>query len=895
MKHNIKNALLVITLGLGLTPVHAEDSISDLLFATTGQNLWGERTASQSGVSYEFVNTTWVAGQNIGYFISARSIANDLGIGGLIDTFGLNGLVDQAAVGAGLYAGSQGDIEAALEYALESGFVDVNMPVKTTLTFPDPNSFAANQDIVITSAVDYSSGAYLNTTPPNLDLFLGGKFGVKAGVAGTICVGVCNDIGPIIRIPNKIVDWAPLDLTIVSIEGEQALIGIPGSSYVDLPYTIDQFVTIKTGISGSIFVPTVETTSSQAAGGALTAEGSSKFIDLNVDLDTWLKKATKIPLGVTVQEYGATIIIEALDIDFKIDFSEDRDAEFTPTTMVSLDFGGTPESVQFKTGDSVQLSFPDRTTPLEVRQKLSLENLFTHSTGHQYASKLLITSGKFEVNVPGYKVFDEQCIDLYIGEICIPGLTIPGIDFGKAGPLYTETIEVPTGDVSFFDKSWKLAGFSELQGNTFVLDPEDPSTNLTVETSNIINNGGGTRTVTFSILVENDGDVPLKNIQVLDNLNKAISYGSVSTYSVDSVQSCKLAVNPGFDGHSSLELLQGDDILDDGTDPNPPAVVDITEGLIVIQTVMTPVPFAADFINEVSSKGLSWSVGTLVEGSGWSTVNLGPGVMQTADDFVLYADHKVVLKDADFIRGHVGSNGGIEIQRGDSGMVAGDLRAIDVIDVHGRLIADYVFTNERVKKVGKGTLELSGGIKEKQSQETYELPVLAFAAGGEDIRVEADPGMPFTLAPGIYGGLIVAKNAVLILESGEYFFDSLRIASDAQVRLDVNEDEQISINIVRGFDIGKGSRLEIAAESKATTREVSINIMDGGNINIGSSASLDGIIVAPSAKITFQENSKLAGAVYAWFISLEENVRIEYHDDWHGELYKRIDLDCFAE
>ena len=905
--------LLIIILGLGLPSASAKDSVNNLVFETTGQNLWGEGSASNLGASYDFVNLEWHYSEGFGYIISAWDIADELGLGSLIELFGLDDDLDNIGVGAEFYGGSDGVINARLSYGLDSGSVDVSLPVGVTLTFPDPNTFAASQDITIESSFDYGSGAYLNTTPPALEMFLGGKFGVKAGVGGKLCLGYCQNVGPLVEIPNNFGGtWEPLDLTIVSIKKDgKAEIGFPGGPSFTLPHTVTTFETLATGISGDIELPEVETTSDQMPDGLLIAEGEHTFIDLDVDLDFWLTKATKIPLGVTfTYDDIAEINIQALDVDFNIDFTEERNAEFEPTTMVSLGFGKSveftvkdqygnevpdtspAEEVEIEAGHTVEMSFPDQTLPLEVEQGFSLENEFSHSTGHLYASGLTVTAGKFKVDVPGYEVFDEQCADFVLFEVCIPALAIPGVDV-DLGPIYTETVDLPEINVTFFDDSWELAAFNEPEGEPFDLDPEDPGIKATVETSKVVNNGGGTRTVTYTILVENDGDVPLKNVQVFDTLAEIVSQGSASAYAVDLVQSCELTANEGFDGDgANNRLLLGADILDDGFDPNPPPVVDITSGIIVLKATVTPNPYPPDFVNKVLSEGYSYYVGTRVEGNSSSTVNLGPGVIEDVDDFALYADHKVMFKDTGFIRGHVGSNGSIEIQQGDSGIVAGDLRAIDVIDVHGQLVVDYVFTNEHVKEAGKGALNSTGGVKEDENQDPYELPYLEFTAGWEDVTVETDPGTPFTLEPGTYGELLVSEGSEIILKTGEYFFDSLHIELNATVFFDVDENMKITVNVVKVFEVLEGAKFEIAPECKGTTRDIHINIMDKGNINIRPYASLCGIFVAPDAKITFQEHSRLEGAVYARFISLEKDVRIEYHDDWYGELYKLIDLDC---
>ncbi len=737
---------------------------------------------------------------------------------------------------------------------------------------------------------------------------MGGKAGLYAGAAVSLCVFECHNYGPMVAIPSDYnsdynIDGEPMDLTIVSLNNDE--VQIDGLDPAGLPYTIPAGVTFLTGISGSLDTPEVQTTSHQA-GGLLTATGEHTYIDLTADLDFYLRKATGIPLGITVLYGSATVIIEGFDIDFNVDFSEQRNASLQPVVWASLDFerpvefqpGGVSYKKDLIAGDSVTFVFPDK-NPLVVKKSFSLENDFYHDTGHEYGADLSLLAGKFQLTLPSFEIIDE-CIDLLIDEVCIE-IDFPGVDIGPFGPIWQKNISLFTHNVEFFpgfigSESWELGGFNTYYGTSFALDPENPGVNIVKETSKVINNGGGTRTVIYTVKAQNAGDVPLKEVQIYDALSDAFP-ADFATYVVDEIKSCELTVNEGFDGTSGNDnLLTGTDILDDGYDPNPLAQSSITGGTVIIRTTVTPNPFPPIFANEAVLDSKSWFVGTPTAGSSLSEVDLGPSKIEKQDDFVLYADHKVMFKDTDFVRGHVGCNGTIEVQNGNSGTVAGDLRELSFINIHGHLIADYAFTNQMVYITDNGALDLSGGIVEHQSQPYYPLPSITFTAGGSNITVGASQSA--VLPPGKYGNVRVSQNAQLTLSSGDYYFNTLQLEQNAKVLLDVKDitgDQKIdplNINVVSKLELKDSAAFEIAEGSKGTTRDVAINAIQKGDITINPKAIIRGVLVAPNAKVTFQDQSRLEGAAYARFISLEKGVNIQYHDDWNGELYKLIDLDC---
>lgn len=71
-------------------------------------------------------------------------------------------------------------------------------------------------------------------------------------------------------------------------------------------------------------------------------------------------------------------------------------------------------------------------------------------------------------------------------------------------------------------------------------------------------NGDGSYNLTYTFVVSNVGDVPLKEVQVTDNLTN--TFGSVPL-SVVSITSPTLVVNSSYNGTSNLNMLAGTDVL----------------------------------------------------------------------------------------------------------------------------------------------------------------------------------------------------------------------------------------------------------------------------------------------------------------------------------------------
>ncbi|MEY3367676.1 MAG: hypothetical protein RI973_831, partial [Bacteroidota bacterium] len=69
----------------------------------------------------------------------------------------------------------------------------------------------------------------------------------------------------------------------------------------------------------------------------------------------------------------------------------------------------------------------------------------------------------------------------------------------------------------------------------------------------------GSYLLSFRFILQNAGDVPLKNVQVTDNL--LTTFGATATVTVDSIRSPDLAENNAYNGNTNVNMLLGTDVM----------------------------------------------------------------------------------------------------------------------------------------------------------------------------------------------------------------------------------------------------------------------------------------------------------------------------------------------
>lgn len=466
------------------------ETIYNVTFRTSGQSMWGPgATSGPTDTSVSILSTSWDKS------------------GGVED------VVDVADYdfGGGMHGSTSGNIAVDGRFRdVGPGSVSVTYPVQVKLTTPGANSFKPGDTITIGSAVTLMPDWDLTTSGFTGKVDVDVDFALAAAAGGKVCAFSCADF-------NFFPEFdASTSGTLITAEDTEPTEISSAEKYVH-------------GISGFYGLPNVQTTDSLWADGvSLEARGSHKFIDIEVDLDAWLKYiGLVIPLGAHIDISGAKAGYETIDVDVDVEMTQAQEFKFTPTVEVSLPLpravqytvknesgavvaSGSSALVKFDAGQSVDIVYPATATDIfNVTPTFSLRNTFSNNTVTQFAQGAHIDVLELTLKIPGFEVipevcFPEVCVWTPFGDVCTPSYCTPAvnspeIDLGTLGPLFSQETapcmpgdpfshyqpgglpELPCSktDTYTFDQDrgpWQLGGFNTESGDSFPLDPQLPPT-----------------------------------------------------------------------------------------------------------------------------------------------------------------------------------------------------------------------------------------------------------------------------------------------------------------------------------------------------------------------------------------------------------------------------------
>jgi len=966
---SIPTAFAAPTLYIFQTPM--QQVSGSLPFAAHNQSLRGPGVGT-SNISIPLFYQSWnPPAAHAGTIVTGRSavnaIVNNNDVTNWIDDNVMN--LDGIKFGGTAGGDTSGSVDFKAGIAdMTDGQVNVDLPVNVVLDFPQANTFRGGDTIVIRSryAVD-NSRSNMTTTPLGGALTLDGAFVIHSGVNAEICIKDCaglnkrvnvNESRTIVRLPSDGVGYKIDPLT-------TAISGVTGTVF---------FPSVTTSGPSKYADGTMEDRGQHQFTRDLNIDIDSylKYVG-GPPLGLQTPKIKGVQVGYDIINYSFDVsMTQKRHVKFKPDAVEGILNLGTPMNYAILDGSnetvilnsGSGAVVHFKVGDSIALTLPAaQVTETAASSDYTLRNAFTHEDDMVYqgayknqALKLNFTVPKFEIYggsstclaygwrplfpeshchkrkdvcigalVDGtcYGFWDRNaCVDDHTHwpeKVCIWKPSIPKVVAGpwhvNLGHLATASIPLPSTTDHFLPRKSHELAFASQSGPAFSIDPENPVIVINKEASKVVNHGGGSRTVTYTMLVRNDGDVPLDAVQVKDLLTG--TFNGAAGFSVDRVHSCKLTANPSFDGAGDAQLVMPVYTLD-------PA----EEAVIELQVSVIPQAFPPLYANIADTDGISVPRGTTVNAANAAdaaTVNMGPAEVTALSDFVLFADEEVELDGMLNSSGHIGANEKIKVGEHNNSILAGDLRAREEIKVEGLLTADYAISGDGVEQEDDGVLTLTGGQVRDDAMAIYPLPQAVFTAGGLKVKVKAADAS-VVLAPGSYGKVRIEEGGVLLLTAGEYFFASLRMDSenadenrkkskDAKEEGKHDDDEgdeeevdeiplspamlgfdtsagPVVLNIAGKLRLGDAVQLKIVSNN-SSTRDVAINIQQDDELLIAQGVSVQGILSAPNAELEFATLSSIEGAAYAKSIKMRQGSVARYHAvQWQGSLYRRIDANC---
>ena len=140
------------------------------------------------------------------------------------------------------------------------------------------------------------------------------------------------------------------------------------------------------------------------------------------------------------------------------------------------------------------------------------------------------------------------------------------------------------------------------------------------------------------------------------------------------------------------------------------------------------------------------------------------------------------------------------------------------------------------------------------------LPMLNISAGGSD--VEVDKNETLALAPGTYGKVDVREGGTLVLSSGAYVFEDIKVEHGSVLDLSL----PLTIDVEDGLELGHDVQMDV---NGGAASDLLIQVQ-GGKCVLKMGGSYVGTFLAPSADIKLEEGSTLAGALIGKEVEIKE-------------------------
>jgi cytoskeletal protein CcmA (bactofilin family) len=241
--------------------------------------------------------------------------------------------------------------------------------------------------------------------------------------------------------------------------------------------------------------------------------------------------------------------------------------------------------------------------------------------------------------------------------------------------------------------------------------------------------------------------------------------------------------------------------------------------------------------------------------------------------FFLLANEEIEFKHHLYSEGKIHSNRGIEFQTGAPSIHAGNVIAVEDVEIaRNNIIEGDITAGGEVEN--KGTV--NGTITQNANVTMQPLPEIATFSPGTD-KIKVPHNGAYVLLPGPYGKVDVGNAATLYLSSGEYNLIELDLGTAAMLSIDVSAGP-VTVNLVEEIDINPEVTVEITGDNTGfPSARVTFNSLYSRTIKIRKRSVFLGTLNAPYAKVKIQEDAFFKGALSARKIEIEHRVAAVFH------------------
>jgi len=343
-------------------------------------------------------------------------------------------------------------------------------------------------------------------------------FGFNINVDANVCVWACNLI--------DILDvGVPLDTTILFEISDTN--GVADATYPwydpnhnpPFYFAHDTLIPIVfnnlggIGLSGIIGIPYVETEHwLDLSDKNLYAKGDSAYMYFNLDILQFLSAFDPQWAAIISQLNGTIDLGMGITIDYSLLTANliaasymHQNYKFDPIVWTTLDFpipmdyyvtdpsqvivdSGNSNSIKFAVDNDLHITYPCMAPQsMDIDVAFSMDNQFRNHTWDSIAFTFALTAFTFTVNLPSFPIMPDVCIPamcievpvecppdygdtnctqiICSSEICNPPVNTPQLDQSfTIGPLIDISIPLGYVPLTWFDKTWELAGFHPDQG-----------------------------------------------------------------------------------------------------------------------------------------------------------------------------------------------------------------------------------------------------------------------------------------------------------------------------------------------------------------------------------------------------------------------------------------------